>query len=715
MHGWKHKFKFGRNKDDKKMIMSSSHSSLTSNETNVADSIFSRPSTERRDTVTAANGSASVAPVRVSQDSSFSSTFGRESSSDTTGKFDVTSWIKTHKDTLIPPFLGVGSEITKNNSPTDSDMSFGRDCSNGSELTETTRSRLFSRPATIEETETSSGVLTVKVYSGSEFTMPVPITADQNILNKLLYTSLPPQTDSHVNVREEMEQLITQLSQVHLANQLNSDERLISNALSSTFIPSVIRVPGHEDYPLIYMTVEFDNTIATILPDTGTISKPIFNKISSFDVTRKLPYLKFDIFLRIPPVLLPSATWQQEVILRDPSMKPLLDKILSGSDIYLDSFKLPVHLDINSAANFRLYNHQWINLENGLGRVNLTVDFKPTYSKPVNIDDFELLKVLGKGSYGKVMQVKKKDTQKIYALKAIRKSYIISKSEVIHTLAERTILARVDCPFIVPMKFTFQSSEKLYLVLTCINGGELFHHLQNEGLFGLSRARFYIAELLIALETLHNMDVIYRDLKPENILLDSQGHIALCDFGLCKLNMKDDEKTQTFCGTPEYLAPEVLLGQGYTKAIDWWTLGVLLYEMLTGLPPYYDENVKTMYKKILQSPLVFPDGFDPEAKDLLKRLLNRDPKRRLGANGAHDIKKHSFFNDLCWESVWNKEYIPPFRPTVNGSHDTSNFDNEFTEEKPIDSVIEEYLSESMQNQFKGWTYVGTEQLGSSMV
>lgn len=142
----------------------------------------------------------------------------------------------------------------------------------------------------------------------------------------------------------------------------------------------------------------------------------------------------------------------------------------------------------------------------------------------------------------------------------------MAKSEVIHTLAERTILARVECPFIVPLKFTFQTPEKLYLVLACINGGELFHHLQREGIFDISRARFYASELLLALDSLHKMDVVYRDLKPENILLDSQGHIALCDFGLCKLNMKDNEKTSTFCGTPEYLAPEVLLGKVIPKS-----------------------------------------------------------------------------------------------------------------------------------------------------
>ena len=217
------------------------------------------------------------------------------------------------------------------------------------------------------------------------------------------------------------------------------------------------------------------------------------------------------------------------------------------------------------------------------------------------------------------------------------------------------------------------------------------------------------------METLHSLDVIYRDLKPENILLDYQGHIALCDFGLCKLNMKDKEKTDTFCGTPEYLAPELLLGQGYSKVVDWWTLGVLLYEMLTGLPPYYDEDVPKMYKKILQEPLRFPDGFDRDAKDLLIGLLSRDPKRRLGYNGAHEIKRHPFFSQLSWKRLLMKGYIPPYKPPVTSAIDTSNFDQEFTREKPIDSVVDEFLSESVQKQFGGWTYVGNEQLGSSMV
>jgi serum/glucocorticoid-regulated kinase 2 len=182
---------------------------------------------------------------------------------------------------------------------------------------------------------------------------------------------------------------------------------------------------------------------------------------------------------------------------------------------------------------------------------------------------------------------------------------------VTHTLAERTVLARVDCPFIVRLKFSFQNPEKLYLGLAFVNGGELFHHLQREGRFNEERSRFYAAELLSALEHLHQFNVIYRDLKPENILLDYTGHIALCDFGLCKLNMAESDTTNSalpfrplfqlvsvrraaFCGTPEYLAPELLLGHGYTKTVDWWTLGVLLYEMMTGLPPFYDENVRRL-------------------------------------------------------------------------------------------------------------------------
>ncbi|CCD26408.1 putative protein kinase YPK2 NDAI_0H02340 [Naumovozyma dairenensis CBS 421] len=570
-------------------------------------------------------------------------------------------------------------------------------------------------------TNTSAGIMTIKVYNGEDFTLPIPITSKEQILSRLLGSGI---NSLHHNLSNEVNTLISQLSKIQLeahegrsSSSLGSpDENLIDGKLATNYIPATVMLPASTKLnPLLYFTIEFDNTVATIEPEYGLMSNPIFNKISTFDVTRKLPFLKIDVFARIPSILLPPKMWQQIKIEEDRKMKKILEKINSNQDIHLGSVEVPVNLKINSAANIRLYNHHWISLDNGMGKINISIDYKPSRNKPLSIDDFDLLKVIGKGSFGKVMQVRKKDTQKIYALKAIRKSYIVSKSEVTHTLAERTVLARVNCPFIVPLKFSFQSSEKLYLVLACINGGELFYHLQREGRFDLSRARFYTAELLCALETLHNLNVIYRDLKPENILLDYQGHIALCDFGLCKLNMKDDDKTDTFCGTPEYLAPELLLGQGYTKVVDWWTLGILLYEMLTGLPPYYDEDVPRMYRKILQDPLRFPDGFDQDAKDLLIQLLNRDPLRRLGCNGADEIKSHPFFSQLSWKRLVSKGYIPPYKPPVASSVDTRNFDQEFTSEKPVDSVVDEYLSESVQKQFGGWTYVGNEQLGSSMV
>lgn len=559
-----------------------------------------------------------------------------------------------------------------------------------------------------------SGLMTVKIYSGKDFALPFPITSNTAILQKLLSSGV---LSSSPDDTSKVAAMIQELPRYKTEEQDSVGEGIIEGTCATKFIPSTIVLPGSENpSPLLYFTLEFDNSITTIGPDMGTMEHPIFNKISTFDVTRKLQFLKIDVFARIPSLLLPSKNWQQEINEQDEALSDILKKINTNQDIHLDSFHLPLNFEIHSTSpQIRLYNHQWISLEKGFGKLNITVDYQPSKNEPLSIDDFDLLKVIGRGSFGKVMQVRKKDTQKIYALKALRKAYIISKCEVTHTLAERTVLARVDCPFIVPLKFSFQSPEKLYLVLAFINGGELFYHLQHEGRFSLARSRFYIAELLCALDSLHKLDVIYRDLKPENILLDYQGHIALCDFGLCKLNMKDNDKTDTFCGTPEYLAPEILLGQGYNKTVDWWTLGILLYEMMTGLPPYYDENVPVMYKKILQQPLLFPDGFDPVAKDLLIGLLSRDPNRRLGINGTSEICNHPFFKDISWKKLLMKGYIPPYKPHVKSEIDTANFDQEFTSENPIDSVVDEYLSASIQKQFGGWTYIGDEQLGDSVL
>eukprot|EP01102_Stenamoeba_stenopodia_P008101 TRINITY_DN2301_c0_g1_i3.p1 TRINITY_DN2301_c0_g1~~TRINITY_DN2301_c0_g1_i3.p1 ORF type:complete len:296 (-),score=67.21 TRINITY_DN2301_c0_g1_i3:548-1435(-) len=206
--------------------------------------------------------------------------------------------------------------------------------------------------------------------------------------------------------------------------------------------------------------------------------------------------------------------------------------------------------------------------------------YSPTKEK-ITKDDFELLTVIGKGSFGKVLQVRKKDTGKIYAMKVLRKEAIVQRKQVAHTKAEKSILAKIQHPFIVGLHYAFQTEEKLYMVLDFVNGGELFFHLKREGKFSEQRVRIYAAEIACALSHLHSFGIVYRDLKPENILLDSEGHICITDFGLSKEIQSED--THTFCGTPEYLAPEILKGQGHGTPVDWWSLGTLIYEMLTGL------------------------------------------------------------------------------------------------------------------------------------
>ena len=291
-------------------------------------------------------------------------------------------------------------------------------------------------------------------------------------------------------------------------------------------------------------------------------------------------------------------------------------------DVFLGCVKIEPIFEENKVLDKWLPLYKSNLTDKTSGEVHVTLIYKKSDSKAIGIDDFDLLKVIGKGSFGKVMQVRKKDSGRIYAMKIIRKANIIERDEVEHTLAERNVLAKIDNPFVVSLKFSFQNPDKLYLVLPFINGGELFFHLQQEGKFEETRAKLYCAELLSALEHLHEFNIIYRDLKPENILLDYAGHIALCDFGLCKLDMTKEDKTNTFCGTPEYLAPELLEGKGYSQVVDWWTLGVLLYEMLSGLPPFYSEDINEMYNRILNDELKFPADFSPEAKSILIKVIS---------------------------------------------------------------------------------------------
>ncbi|KAH7074330.1 AGC/Akt protein kinase [Auriculariales sp. MPI-PUGE-AT-0066] len=433
---------------------------------------------------------------------------------------------------------------------------------------------------------------------------------------------------------------------------------------------------------LPYVVLEFDKNEILIDAFGGDVQGPVWAYRAHFDVSRQSD-ISVSAYLRTE---MPQHANAGE---------------LGNKDILI------ARVDLTPALDGAWSSDRWYSATAGTGEFRLAVQFRPSKNEPLTIEAFDLLKVIGKGSFGKVMQVRKKDTSRIYALKTIRKAHIAQRpGEITHILAERTVLALVNSPFIVPLKFSFQSPDKLYLVMSFVNGGELFYHLQREGRFDVHRSRFYAAELLSALEHLHSFNVVYRDLKPENILLDYTGHIALCDFGLCKLNMGEQEKTNTFCGTPEYIAPELLRSQGYTKTVDWWTLGVLLFEMMTGLPPFYDENVETMYQRILHDPLQFPPEMSSEARSIIVGLLNRDPNRRLGNNGGEEIKRHAFFSRyIDWNRLLQRKIQPPFKPAVDSALDVANFDAEFTSEAALDSVVEDsHLSETVQDQFRGFTY-----------
>jgi serine/threonine protein kinase len=331
--------------------------------------------------------------------------------------------------------------------------------------------------------------------------------------------------------------------------------------------------------------------------------------------------------------------------------------------------------------------------------------------KKIGFEDFTIKKVIGQGSFGKVLMVTKKDAtaginDKVYAMKVLNKSTIIARNEVDHTRSEKSILMKLEHPFLVKLHYSFQTLDKLFFVMDYINGGELFYHLQRDKRFSEERVRFYAAEIVSGLDYLHSAGVIYRDLKPENLLLTREGHIVMTDFGLSKEGLHDKfDRTGTFCGTPEYLAPEVLEGKGYTKAVDWWSFGTLVFEMLTGLPPFYSEDVQEMYSKIMTADLEFPSFMGPEARDLLSKLLERNDDLRL--QDAAIIKKHPFFKLIDWEGLKQKKIQPPFIPEVNGDDDITNIDEAFTGmdiETCLNDDENEEGNNGSGNDFEGFTY-----------
>ena len=337
----------------------------------------------------------------------------------------------------------------------------------------------------------------------------------------------------------------------------------------------------------------------------------------------------------------------------------------------------------------------------------------------LKVSDFQKLKLLGKGSFGEVYLVKFKKNNKIYAMKILDKNDIIEKHQEEHTKIERDLLTRINCPFIVNIKFAFQDKDNLYIITDFMQGGELFFHLHKEKRFKDEKAKFYIIEIILAIEYLHKNKMLYRDLKPENVLIDINGHIKLTDFGLSKIIQKPKEKAYTICGTPQYLAPEVLSDKGYDCTVDWWSLGCVLYELLVGRSPFRILLGDSLNEDFYKKKILIPDYVSDEAQDLITKLLIINPLKRLGygEDGANKIKQHPYFKGINWDDAWNLKLKPPFIPNLSNETDLKYFDNMITDEKlNSDSDISgiSTLNSNSHKDFKGFTYVA-DSMGNELM
>uniref|UniRef100_A0A8C6UHX9 protein kinase C n=1 Tax=Neogobius melanostomus TaxID=47308 RepID=A0A8C6UHX9_9GOBI len=323
----------------------------------------------------------------------------------------------------------------------------------------------------------------------------------------------------------------------------------------------------------------------------------------------------------------------------------------------------------------------------------------------IGIDNFIFHKVLGKGSFGKVLLAELKGRGEYFAVKALKKDVVLMDDDVECTMIEKRVLALAwDNPFLTHLFSTFQTKEHLFFVMEYLNGGDLMFHIQEKGRFELYRTTFYSAEIICGLQFLHSKGIIYRDLKLDNIMLDHEGHIKIADFGMCKENVFGENRATTFCGTPDYIAPEILLGQKYSFSVDWWSFGVLLYEMLIGQSPFHGDDEDELFESIRMDTPHYPRWINKEARDLLERLFERDPSRRLGVVG--NLKLHPFFKSINWTSLERREMEPPFKPKVKAPNDCSNFDREFLSEKPRLSYCEKNFIDSMdQSAFAGFSFI----------
>ena len=346
-----------------------------------------------------------------------------------------------------------------------------------------------------------------------------------------------------------------------------------------------------------------------------------------------------------------------------------------------------------------------LNMDSNAKKRSNTIFSKHKTIKAVSLEDFQILKVLGRGSFGKVCLVEYKATKEHYAMKSLKKDVLLDQDQVESTILEKKILQSLEHPFLVGMVFCFQTEERIYFIMPFIRGGELFQHLRASKYFPEEKVKFYAASIGLALDYLHSKGIIYRDIKPENILIGEDGYLKLIDFGMAKF-LKQDEKATSFCGTPEYLAPEVITGEGHNRAADWWSFGILIFEMLCGIPPFYCDNTEKMYDLITRAELRFPKKIplSENAKDLIKKLLVKKQDSRLGAvNGFDEIRNHPFFSNFDFQALLARKLRPPYKPVLKDKLDVGNFDEEFTSEDVVTSEIPEKNLEFIkrnQAQFK---------------
>ena len=334
----------------------------------------------------------------------------------------------------------------------------------------------------------------------------------------------------------------------------------------------------------------------------------------------------------------------------------------------------------------------------------------------LSYQDFEPLKLIGTGSFGKVLLVKYNSNNNLYAMKVLNKSQIKLKKQEENTKNERDLMVKLNNPFILSIKFAFQDESKLYIVSEFLQGGDLFYHLHHSTINLTEEvAKFYIIELILGLEFLHQNNVIFRDLKPENILLDSEGHIRISDFGLSKILENSRDKAYTLCGTLKYLAPEILKNKGYEKSVDWWSLGCIFYEMLMGHLPF-KINGNVIDPEVFEEKIKFNDNMNPLLVDLISQLLAVNPKKRIGYgdSDAKKIKEHQYFSDIDWNKYLNKEIEPPFVPKLDGDMDLRYFDKSFTEE-PVNSDRATIMSGSNRtSEYNGFTYMA-QSIGKDII